>query len=151
MYGERWDHYTTLFFLTFFISDLINPWKPSFRVKQFFFSWLKTFFFQVMHSKRLNEAPLKPWVIAWSSGEILLQLHGWLGRGLYPCCILAFLDWNLNKNQRIFYCNRPSFLLVCTIKSNPSPTTKNSGHWLSSSKKKKTWNFPLYSSGSTTG
>ena len=60
----------------------------------------------------------------WGNSLSTLQLHGWLGRGLYPCCILAFLDWNFSKNQRIFYCNRLSCLLGCTIKSKPSLAPK---------------------------
>ena len=35
----------------------------------------------------------------WGSSLTTLQLHGWLGRGLYPCCILAFLDWNFKKKS----------------------------------------------------
>ena len=77
----------------------------------------------------------------WRNSPSTLQLHDWLGRGRYPCRILAFLDWNFKKKQRIFYCNRPSCLLGCTIK--PSPTTENSGHWLSSSKKKKNVKFSI--------
>ena len=79
----------------------------------------------------------------WGNSLSTLQFNGWLGRGLYPCCILAFLDWNFNKNQRIIYCNRPSYLLGWTIKSKPSPTTNNSGHWLSISKKKKNVKFSI--------
>ena len=79
----------------------------------------------------------------WGNSLRTLQLYGWLGRGLYPCCILAFLDWNFNKIQRIIYCNRPSYLLGWTIKLKPSPTTNNSGHWLSISKKKKNVKFSI--------
>ena len=91
-----------------------------------------------MHSQRLNEAPLKTWVIARSSGEILSP-HCNCMAGLAEVCIhVAFLLFWTEisiKKQRIFYCNRLSCLLSCTIKSKPPPTTKNSGNWLSSSKK----------------
>ena len=136
-------------FWPFCIGYLNNPWKPYFRVKQFF-SWLKTFFFQLMSFQRLNKAPLEPWVIARISAEILSEHYnyGWLGRDLYACFILAVLPRKFNKNV---YCKRTSCLLGCTIKSKPYLTTSNSGHWLSSTKKKKIWNCPLYSRGSITG
>ena len=38
----------------------------------------------------------------WGSSLSTLQLYGWLGRVLYPCCILAFLDWSFNKIRESF-------------------------------------------------
>ena len=35
----------------------------------------------------------------WRNSPSTLQLHDWLGRGRYPCRILAFLDWNFKKNR----------------------------------------------------
>ena len=35
----------------------------------------------------------------WGNSPSTLQLHDWLGRGRYPCRILAFLDWNFKKNR----------------------------------------------------
>ena len=91
-----------------------------------------------MHLQRLNEAPLKPWVIARSSGEILSP-YWYCMAGLAEVCthVASLLFWTeiSIKKQRILYCNRPSSLLSCIIKSKPPLTTKNSGHWLSSSKK----------------
>ena len=79
----------------------------------------------------------------WGNSLSTLQLHGWLGRGLYPCCILAFLDWNFSKNQRIFYCNRLSCLLGCTIKSKPSPAPKKFRTLTFQLKKKKKVKFSI--------
>ena len=71
----------------------------------------------------------------WGNSLTTLQLHGWLGRVCIHVAFLLFWTEISIKKQRIFYCNRLSCLLSCTIKSKPPPTTKNSGNWLSSSKK----------------
>ena len=151
-FPEKGEIPTLLYsFWSFFISYLINRWKPNFRVKQSFYM-TEDFLFSGDALPKIKWSIIRAmWYSSkfWGNSHSTLQLNGWLGRDLYSCCILAFLDGNFNKNQRIFYCN--SCLSGCTIKSKPSPTTKNSGHWLLSSKKKKNWNSPLYSRGSTTG
>ena len=54
----------------------------------------------VRHSQRMNDRPLKPWIIAKPDGTYLnssLQLHGWPRRSMQSCGRLCFFMWRLQS------------------------------------------------------
>ena len=116
----------------------------NFRVKHFFHDWKLSFFRWCTPKIKWSTIRAMGYSLKfWGNSLSTLQLHGWLGRVLYSCCMLAFLDWNFNKNQWIFYCNRPSCLLGCTIKSKLSPTSKKKKTTTTTTKKQKNAKFSI--------